>query len=298
MFYLALSVLASSFIFVVFKLFSTYKIQTLYAIIVNYITACTVGLLYYDAPLDLTEILQQSWFFGAVALGLLFIVIFNLMAATSQKLGVSVASVATKMSLVIPVLFGEYLYNEQLTILEVLGIILALFAVYYASYKEKKLKAEKWAFLLPLLVFLGSGVIDTSIKYFQEVHMPEKAYPLFSATVFASAAVIGGLFILGTSVKKPIGINWKNVLGGICLGIPNYFSIYFLLKALQHPTLTSASVFTINNVAIVMLSTLLGILLFREVLSVKNWLGIGLAILSIVLVALGDKITTLLELNS
>lgn len=297
MLYLALSVLASSFIFVVFKLFSTYKVQTLYAIIVNYITACAVGLFYYDAPLTLTKIPEKSWFLGAVALGLLFILIFNLMAATSQKLGVSVASVATKMSLVIPVLFGVYLYNEQLTFLEVVGIVLALFAVYYASYKEKKLKTEKWAFLLPLLVFLGSGIIDTSIKYFQEVHMPEEDYPLFSATVFASAAVTGGFFILGTSGKKPIGINLKNVLGGICLGIPNYFSIYFLLKALQHPTLTSASVFTINNVAIVMLSTLLGILLFREVLSLKNWMGIGLAILSIVLVALGDQITRLLELN-
>ena len=88
-------------------------------------------------------------------------------------------------------------------------------------------------------------------------------------------------------------INFKNVLGGICLGVPNYFSIYFLLKALQHPMLTSASVFTINNVAIVMLSTLLGILLFKEVLSLKNWLGIGLAIISIVLVALGDKISFL-----
>ena len=295
MVYLVLSVLASSLIFVVFKLFGIYKVQTLYAIIVNYITACTVGLLYYDAPLILTEIPQKSWFPGAVALGLLFILIFNLMAATSQKLGVSVASVATKMSLVIPVLFGVYLYQEALTLLEVVGIILALFAVYFASLKEKKIKAEKWAFLLPLLVFLGSGMIDTSIKYFQEFHMQEEEYALFSATVFASAAVLGAIFILTKSVKKPMGINFRNVLGGICLGVPNYFSIYFLLKALQHPMLTSASIFTINNVAIVMLSTLLGILLFKEVLSFKNWLGIGMAIISIVLVALGDTISKLLS---
>ena len=291
MFYLVLSVLASSLIFVVFKMYSVYKVQTLYAIIINYMTACTVGLLYYDAPLVPIEIPKKSWFPGAMALGLLFIVIFNLMAATSQKLGVSVASVATKMSLVIPVIFGIYLYHEDLTLLEVIGIILALFAVYFASLKEKKIKAEKWAFLLPLFVFLGSGLIDTSIKYFQEFHMREEEYALFSATIFASAAVLGGIFILVKSIKKPMRINLKNVLGGICLGIPNYFSIYFLLKALQHPMLTSASVFTINNVAIVMLSTLLGILLFKEVLSLKNWLGIGLAIISIVLVALGDKLS-------
>jgi drug/metabolite transporter (DMT)-like permease len=185
------------------------------------------------------------------------------------------------------------LYQEHLSLLQILGIILALFAVFFASLKERKIKAEKWAFVLPLSVFLGSGIIDTSIKYFQQVHMQENEYALFSATIFASAAVVGIVFILFKSIKQPLKLNLKNVIGGICLGVPNYFSIYFLLKALQHPTWNSAAVFTINNVAIVMFSTLLGILLFKEILSVKNWLGIGLAIISIVLVAFGDKIMTL-----
>lgn len=290
MLYLALSVLASSLIFVVFKLFTKYRVQTLYAIIVNYITACSVGLLNYKGHFELIATFQKGWFWGALALGLLFILVFNLMAATSQKLGVSVASVATKMSLAIPVLFGVLLYQEILGYLEIIGIILALFAVFFASLKEKKIKVEKWAFALPLLVFLGSGIIDTSIKYVQEMYMNEEEYPLFSATIFASAAIIGIFFISFKSIQQPLKINYRNIIGGICLGVPNYFSIYFLLKALQHPTLTSASVFTINNVAIVMFSTVLGILLFKEKLSTKNWLGICLAIISIVLVAVGDKI--------
>lgn len=290
MMYLALSVLFSSLIFVVFKLFYVYRVQTIYAIIINYVTACIVGLLYHKEPLEPLLIPKNSWFWGAVALGLLFILVFNLMAATSQKLGVSVASVATKMSLAVPVVFGVLLYNEKLGILQIAGIVLALFAVYFASLKVKDITAKKWAFILPLLVFLGSGIIDTSIKYFQQLHMKENEYALFSATIFASAAIIGTVFILFKSVKQRLKLNIKNVIGGICLGVPNYFSIYFLLKALQHQNWSSAVVFTINNVAIVMFATLLGILLFREVLSVKNWLGIGMAIISIVLVAFGDKI--------
>jgi len=58
------------------------------------------------------------------------------------------------------------------------------------------------------------------------------------------------------------------------------------MRALQTDNMNSASVFTINNVAIVMFSTLLGILLFKEKVSLKNWGGIVLAVLSIVLVAL------------
>lgn len=286
MVYLALSVLFSSFIFVIFKLFKRFKVDTLYAIVTNYVVACSVGLLFYKGEVIVSEIPKKPWFWGTLVLGFLFILVFNLMAATAQRVGVSVASVATKMSLVIPVLFGVLMYNEELGPLKILGVVLALAAVYFASVKGKSLTIEKSSLVLPLLVFLGSGIIDTSIKYIQEIYISEEDYPIFSATVFGSAAIAGLIFVLFKILKSPIKMNLRNILGGIVLGIPNYFSIFFLLKALENDPLNSASVFTINNVAIVMLSTLLGILLFKEKISIKNWGGIALAVVSIILVAL------------
>lgn len=273
-------------------MYTRYRVETLFAIVINYVVACATGLYFYSGKVSLSEVPEKSWFFGTVALGILFIVVFNLMAATAQRLGVSVASVATKMSLAIPVLFGVAMYEEELGPLKILGIVLALAAVYFTSVKKKSLAPrlsahlQKSTLLLPLLVFLGSGIIDTSIKYLQEFHIDDGDYPIFSASVFATAAVTGILFIGIKSLKKPLKLNFRNLLGGIALGIPNYFSIYFLLKALQQGGLNSASVFTINNVAIVMFSTLLGIVLFKEQISAKNWGGIGLAVASIVLVAL------------
>ncbi len=208
------------------------------------------------------------------------------MAVTAQKVGVSVASVATKMSLVVPVLFGVAVYNEELAALQILGIVLALAAVYFASFKQKSVTFQKSSLLLPLLVFLGSGIIDTTIGYMQEIHVEESEFPLFSATVFGAAAITGILFVLIKFFKKSFELNFRNVLGGIVLGIPNYFSVFFLLRALQDDFLNSASIFTIINVAVVMFSTLLGILLFQEKISAKNWFGIGLAVISILLVAL------------
>lgn len=283
---LALSVLFSSLIFVIFKLFSIYKVETLYAIITNYIVACVVGLLFYKGDVNLSDIPEKPWFWGTFALGLLFIIVFNLMAATSQKLGVSVASVATKMSLILPVLFGVFRYQEELGPIKIIGIVLALAAVYFASIKEKSVVFKSSSLLLPLMVFIGSGVIDVSLGYFQKEFIVPLELPLFSASVFASAAVIGVLFILLKSLKKPIKVNFRNIIGGIVLGVPNYFSIYFLLRALANESLNSASVFTLNNVAIVMFSTLLGILIFKEKISAKNWGGIALAVVSIILVAL------------
>jgi drug/metabolite transporter (DMT)-like permease len=283
--YLLLSILFSSFIFVIFKLYTRFKIETLYAIITNYVVACIVGLLFYEGKVELGSIAKKNWFLGAMALGVLFILVFNIMAATSQKLGVAVASVATKMSFVLPAFLGVFLYNEYLGSVKIIGIIIAVLAVYFVSVKRNSGVFTLSMLTLPFLVFLGSGAIDTAIKFFQELYVPENEFALFSATVFAAAAVVGLIFILAKSRRKPVKVNFRNIVGGILLGVPNFFSIYFLLKALDYKGLSSASIFTLNNVGIVMLSTFLGILLFKEKLESRNWLGIALAVISILLVA-------------
>ena len=124
------------------------------------------------------------------------------------------------------------------------------------------------------------------MKYFEERHLTAEEASIFSSMIFGFAAVFGLVFITIKSGRNPLNVNFRNVAGGIVLGVPNYFSIYFLIRALQSDILGSAAIFTLNNVAIVLLSTILGILLFQERLSGKNWLGIALAVVSIILVAL------------
>ena len=283
---LFLSVLSSSLLFVVFKLFDVHKIQALYAIVINYMVACFVGLVLYDGELHLGKIVDSTWFWGTVGMGALFITIFNLMAKTTRVAGVSVTSVATKMSLAIPVIFGVILYQEKLSALQIIGVFFAFVAVYLTSLKEKSIAISKKDLLLPILVFLGSGLIDTSIKYFEEKHLASNEVPIFSAMIFGFAALSGCVFIGFKSMKNPLRINPKNVLGGIALGVPNYFSVYFLVRALRIEGFGSSAIFTLNNVAVVLFSTLLGILLFKEKLNIKNWGGVAVAVLSIILVAL------------
>ena len=109
MIYLLLSIVASTLLFIIFKLFNVYKINTFQAIVANYAVACIYGLMSYDSDINTNDIVNSEWFYGAIGLGFLFISVFNLMALTAQKNGLSVASVASKMSVIIPIIF-EFMF--------------------------------------------------------------------------------------------------------------------------------------------------------------------------------------------
>jgi len=118
--YLLLSILSSTGIFILFKLFKIYKINTLQAIVVNYIAAFCSGLFIYNGEIILSEIVTANRFLHAFILSLLFISIFNVMALTAQKNGLSVVSVASKMSVIIPIVFGIVVLDESIGVQKLL----------------------------------------------------------------------------------------------------------------------------------------------------------------------------------
>ncbi|MBL4905238.1 MAG: DMT family transporter [Flavobacteriaceae bacterium] len=284
MFYLMLSVLISSLLFVIFKLFDVFKVNTLQAIVVNYLIALTFGYFSSEVSLEIVEVSNQPWFIGAFLLGFLFISVFNIMAITAQKNGLTVASVAGKMSVVIPVVFGIIVYHESVGVVKIIGIALALVAVYLSSAKSDSNPVKFKNLLFPLLLFVSSGVIDTSIKYVESNFVPDGEVPLFLATIFTCAFVLGAFFLIIQMINGRFVFHWKNIVGGIALGVPNYYSMVFLLKALQTKGMESSTLFTINNVSIVILTTVFALFFFKEKLIKKNWIGIALAVISILLV--------------
>lgn len=285
MIYLALSILVSSLLFVIFKLFDVFKINTLQAIVVNYAIALSFGVMNSNTSLAIAEIPNQPWFLGAFCLGVLFISVFNVMGLTAQKNGLSVASVAGKMSVVIPIIVGVIVYNEGIGVVKLVGILLALTAVYLSSAKSDTTPVQFKNLLLPLLLFIGSGCIDAGLKFIETHYVSDEAVPMFLGTVFGCAFILGSFLVLVQAVRQKIQFSWNTILGGIMLGIPNYYSMELLIKALQTEGMESSTLFTINNVSIVIVTTVFALVFFKERLIKKNWIGIGLAIISILLVA-------------
>ncbi|MCK0125527.1 EamA family transporter [Gelidibacter sp. F2691] len=282
--YVVLSIVASLLIVVIFKLLQKFEVNTFQTIVVNYIVAFVFGIIANQNNMGVTEVVASEWFWGSILVGAMFIGLFTLMAWTAQKNGLSVVSVASKMSVVIPIIAGIFLYQESAGFQKLIGIVLALISVYLVSIKSKTSLNFKKNLAWPLLLFFGSGLSDTYINHLQNTSISEENVILFSACVFGFAGVIGILILAVRKLKNDIQLDKKSLIGGLVLGLANYASLYFIIKSLQVPQMESSTFFTINNVAIVMLSTLIGLWAFKEHLTKKNWMGIGLALIAIYLV--------------
>ena len=283
MLYLFLCIFFNSVLYVVFTVFKIRNINTLQAIVVNYFVAFTFAYWQSEVPYNLLEIPQQKWCFFSLILGVLFISLFNLMAKTTQYLSVSVAAISGKMSMVIPVLFGIFIYKEPVNYLKIIAIFFALIAVYLTSVKgEKKLNLK--LLYLPIILFFGSGILDTLLKYVEKYYVQHNEVSIFIGTIFFNAFIIGLLVLFYQRKKNKTVIKYKSIFGGIVLGIFNYFAMFFLVKSLQTIGSTDSSkVFTLNNIGIVLLSAFLGFILFQEKFSTKNRIGIIFAVISVYL---------------
>jgi drug/metabolite transporter (DMT)-like permease len=290
--YLVGSIVLTSYLILAFKALERYKISPLQSIVFNYWVCVLEGsVVNGHFPIN-QDTLQQPWMVWAFMMGFLFISLFNLIGWMTQRIGVAVTSVAYKMSLVVPFLFSLYLYNEKATVLNLAGIIIALTAVLLTCWparKEEMPSAKRLPpvliFLMPALLFAGSGLLDTMIKYVEQNFLNDDNKNDYLITAFASAAGIGALLLTYLFLIKKQRFDPKAVLAGIAIGVPNYFSIWCLVKVLKAYGGKSAVIIPINNMGIVLFSSLMAYVLFKERLSWINWTGIVLALGAIALIA-------------
>jgi drug/metabolite transporter (DMT)-like permease len=286
MLYLILSILFSTSLVIILRLFSKWKIHTEYGIVFNYAVCCITGLLAMDNKQQLLEIPEWNGWWICLLLGIGFILIFVLIGKSTQLLGVATTSIAFKLSFVIPVIVAVVFYGDTLTVTKIIGIITAVTAVYFITFEKDKVEdtvdelPEKRAWLLPVIILLGSGVTDSTFNFIQRNYTPPGYDHIVTILIFFGAFV-SGLVLYG--FKREL-YQWKNVAGGIILGIPNYGSLYFLLQALKHTGYNPSTLFPVNNLGIVGLSALAGLFLFREHFSFRKIIGFVLAVISIVII--------------
>lgn len=286
MIYLLLSILSSTTIAIIFKLMDNKNVALLPVIVLNYFSALTAGLLLFKGDLSLTYIFSSSWVYISFVIGSLLIIGFYLIGYTTQKAGIAIATIANKMSVIIPILFSILYFSEETSILKTLGIILAVISVVLAVLKKNESGEKKKFSLLPLLMFLVIGVIDSAVKLAQHSYVSDGDVSLFTSYSFGLAGIIG-IIILSFNPKE-----WKSFANplvwffGILIGLANFGSMYFLILALNHSGFDSSIVYGLNNMGIIMASIAIAIMFFREKLSRVNIIGVVLALVSVAILTL------------
>ncbi len=281
--YLLLSILCSTTIFLIFKISEKFKTNLLKLIIINYLVAALLGFYFNKHSISFTATITSTWFRYAAIIGISYILMFFLIGYSTRKSGIVVTTIASKLSMVIPILYSILYIGEKNSFLKITGLTMALVAVLLTCYRPIDKTKNVTLIILPIIIFIGSGVTDSLVKYTQTEHVSNHISLLFSAIVF-STALVTGLIITFFNTKASLKhTTLSEIFGGILLGIVNFGSLYFFILALNNNTIDSSIVFGLNNLCIVLFSLLLGLILFHEKFSRINFAGIIIAFAAILI---------------
>ncbi len=306
MIYFIIGVCLSVSLFIIFRGFNQFKVNMLQAIVSNYFVCIITGFIFIGDFSVVSKIsLDKTWVQIAMGMGFVFISTFYLMGYTAQKVSVTASSLASKISLIIPVLFSLLYLNttQDFGVFRYVGLILVFGAIVLTSIKKKIIIQEnqnenlenseeknssispKQAFLLSFLVFILSGFIDLMMNLVNTKFITdntEKA--LFTIVIFSVAAVIGIIILLIKKEKFEV----KSLLGGVVLGVPNFFSIYFMFRALDNFGGNGAIFFPLFNISVIIVSSIASIIIFKEKLNKFNIIGLLMAVLAIIFISFDE----------
>jgi drug/metabolite transporter (DMT)-like permease len=294
MLYLIITILLNTYLQLIFKVFDRKKVDTLQAIVFNYWTCVITGCIFSGTMPLAGDALKQPWIFWAAGMGLAFISIFNLVGYCTKVDGITTTTVANKLSMVIPVGAAIWLYQDVMPLTKWIGIGLALPAVYLSAKVPGK-DGKNSNIWLAILLFIASGLLDTAVNYVSHTFfstgneaVDEQAQSVYLVHAFLTAALAGSVMLLILCLRGRRKFAWKNLVAGVALGVPNYFSIYFLIRLLQTGFLPGSAAIPANNIGIVVLAALCAILFFREKAGPARITGMALALAAILLILIAD----------
>jgi drug/metabolite transporter (DMT)-like permease len=247
----------------------------------NYLLASLISLILL-LPNEEKIFTSETFLFGS-GLGLFFVLSFFAYAKAIKYAGTGLATTSSRLSVIIPIILSIIIYEEIPNKLQLIGFVFTLitFTFFYFAVTQNHKEGEgilKYLFLL--VVFVGIGINDFAMKVFKNWRF-ESEEPFFVFFIFSSAFVYSSIYI---TIKK-IKINKQSAFLGLVLGIPNVFSTIFLLRALK--LLPAILVYPLMNVGIILLTTILSFIFWKEKLNRWGVFALFTGLLAILFLSIG-----------
>lgn len=301
MLFFLLAVVFTVTLYLIMRAYPRYRVDSFQAVVFNYYACVLTGLVLTP---ELSVFEKVAWTSEGtlltMALGAMFVTAFMLIGLTAQKVSVTATSLAGNMSLVIPVLFGLFVFrnnNKDFTTLNYLGLTIALLALALGAIQRTSgsAGAEKTSagqpnasqalWILPILTFLASGTNNTLINYLSSRYYQPDQITVFMMIACFGAVVIGTFILIYRMIVHGHRLQFRSIAGGFLLGVPNFLSLYFLLLALAAFGNSAAYVFPIYNILTMLVSALAAWVIYKERLNTLNKWGLVLAVVAIILIS-------------
>ena len=281
MIYVFLSICCSVVVSVLLKLAKRYQIDVYQAITWNYSMAILLTWIFFRPKLSG---LLAGPVYNYLALGVLFPLLFVIMASSVRLAGIVRTDIAQRLSLFIPIFAAFFLFGEARDPVKIIGIVLAFIAIIFSIPWQKavynRVNKVSWVYLL--CVFLGFGCIDILLKQISKANGLPFTSAIFVIFILAfTLSMIGLIYKVATKETK---FSWPHILIGWILGVANFGNILFYLKAHQALANSPSVVFSAMNIGVIVVGAFIGMVIFKEKLSMLNKAGIAVAILAIVII--------------
>lgn len=278
MIYLLLAIVSSTLVSVIMRLSTDRVKQNVAMLAMNYLmcTLLAVGYTGVGALLPASSALGQTLGMGAVH-GALYLAGFVLLQFNVRQNGVVLSATFMKLGLLVPMAVSILAFGEQPEVLQIVGFVLAVAAIVLINQNKEGGAVRSGGSLLLLLLCGGCG--DVMAKVFEELGEAalEQQFLLYT---FVSALIL--CLALMLCKKQHPGV--PEVLFGALIGIPNFFSAKFLLRALE--SVPAVIAYPTYSVATLLIITMTGVLLFREKLEKRQWCALGIILLALALLNL------------
>lgn len=275
MLYLILAIASSAMVSVIMRLSDRKVTGNIAMLTVNYLMCFLVAAFSagFGNLFPKTEGLTGALVMGGIN-GALYLGGFVLLQINIRRNGVVLSSTFMKLGLLVSIAVSVVFFHEMPDLLQIVGFSLAVAAIVLINFKRQSVGADfKLGLLLVLLV---GGMADSMSKIFEELGNPALE-PQFLIYTFLTALIL----CTALMVKKGQRPGKWEILFGLLIGVPNFFSAKFLLGALEH--IAAVIVYPVYSVATILTVSLIGVLAFRERLEKRQWIGMGLILIALVL---------------
>lgn len=282
MLFLVLSILCSVIVGVIFKITRKYNGNPTQIVAFNY--AVALALCYFSYSPNLAEVDGNAPWSLYIAIGVLLPFVFLSLVASIKHMGIVKTDAAQRLSLFIPILAAWLIFKEEFNSYKVIGIVIGFLALLFILRKQSENSQNKWFF--PAAVLIGFGIIDILFK--QVALYTTLPYPTSLFVVFCIALSMAILIAIYQIGFKNVKLESKNILFGALVGIFNFGNILFYLKAHKAFAENPSTVFAGMNMGVIVLGSIVGLVFFKEKLSRINFIGIFLALISIVFIVISQ----------